>query len=65
MAPGNIPNYAGLVLGVGFSGLADRIILHHILGWHHLICYTVNCQPTSIGQFRREKYTGWFFHPAL
>lgn len=56
---------AGLVLGAGFGGLADGIILHQILGWHHLICYTVNCQPTSIGQLQRENTQDGFFHLAL
>jgi uncharacterized membrane protein len=56
---------AGLVLGMGFGGFADGIILHQILGWHHLICYTVNCQPTSIEQLQRENTQDGFFHLAL
>jgi len=39
---------AGFVLGAGFGGLADGIVLHSILGWHHMICYTMDCQPTSV-----------------
>jgi len=56
---------AGIVLGMGFGGFADGIILHQILGWHHLICYTVNCQPTSIEQLQRENTQDGFFHLAL
>ena len=56
---------AGLVLGIGFGGFADGIILHQILGWHHLICYTVNCQPASIGQLQRENTQDGYFHLAL
>jgi uncharacterized membrane protein len=56
---------AGLVLGVGFGGLADGIILHQILGWHHLVCYTMNCRPASIAQLERENTQDGYFHLAL
>jgi len=56
---------AGLVLGMGFGGLADGIILHQILGWHHLICVTVDCQPTSVAQLLRENTQDGFFHLGL
>ena len=56
---------AGIVLGMGFGGFADGIILHQILGWHHLICYSMNCQPTSIAQLQRENTQDGFFHLAL
>jgi uncharacterized membrane protein len=56
---------AGVVLGMGFGGFADGIILHQILGWHHLVCYTVDCHPTSIEQLQRENTQDGFFHLAL
>jgi uncharacterized membrane protein len=56
---------AGLVLGVGFGGFADGIILHQILGWHHFICYSVDCHPASIAQLQRENAQDGFFHLAL
>ena len=58
---------AGIVLGAGFGGLADGIVLHSILGWHHLICAsaTVYCQPTSIGQLQLENTQDGFFDLAL
>jgi uncharacterized membrane protein len=56
---------AGLVLGAGFGGFADGIILHQILGWHHLICYTVDCHPTSIEQLQSENTQDGFFHLGL
>src|SRR5476651_2645103 len=56
---------AGLVLGVGFGGLADGIVLHQILGWHHLVCSTVDCQPVSIGQLQREQVQDGYFHLGL
>jgi uncharacterized membrane protein len=56
---------AGLVLGAGFAGLADGIILHQILGWHHLVCYTMDCQPVSIAQLQQENVQDGYFHLGL
>jgi uncharacterized membrane protein len=58
---------AGFVLGAGFGGLADGIVLHSILGWHHLICAgaTVYCQPTSIDQLKRENTQDGYFDLVL
>jgi len=58
---------SGLVLGMGFGGLADGIILHSILGWHHLICVnaTTFCQPTSIEQLQLENTQDGYFDLAL
>jgi len=56
---------AGLVLGMGFGGLADGIILHQILGWHHLVCITVDCQTSSVAQLLRENTQDGFFHLGL
>jgi uncharacterized membrane protein len=58
---------AGFVLGAGFGGLADGIVLHSILGWHHLICAntTVFCQPTSVQQLLVENTQDGFFDLAL
>ena len=56
---------AGFVLGAGFGGFADGIILHQILGWHHLVCYTANCHPTSIAQLQLENTQDGYFHLGL
>ena len=52
---------AGLVLGAGFGGMADGIVLHSILGWHHMICYTMDCQPTSVEQLQLENTQDGYF----
>jgi uncharacterized membrane protein len=57
--------WAGLVLGMGFGGFADGIILHQILGWHHLVCYTLDCRPTSIEQLQLENTQDGYFHLGL
>ena len=56
---------AGLVLGLGFGGFADGIVLHQILGWHHLVCVTAYCEPASIAQLQRQNTQDGFFHLAL
>lgn len=53
---------AGLTLGVGLGGFFDGIVLHQILGWHHLICVTAHCQPESIEQLKRQNTQDGFFH---
>jgi uncharacterized membrane protein len=56
---------AGLVLGAGFGGFADGIVLHQILGWHHLVCVTAHCQPASVEQLKLQNTQDGFFHLAL
>lgn len=57
--------WAGLVLGMGLGGLADGIILHQILGWHHLVCYSSQCVPASIAQLQHENTQDGYFHLGL
>ncbi|MCR6654601.1 MAG: DUF2243 domain-containing protein [Opitutus sp.] len=55
---------AGLVLGLGLGGFVDGIVLHQILGWHHLICTTATCAPESIATLQRQNTQDGFFHAA-
>ncbi len=59
--------WAGVVLGMGFGGLADGIVLHSILGWHHLVCASTAefCQPASIEQLKLENTQDGYFDLAL
>jgi uncharacterized membrane protein len=56
---------AGLVLGLGFGGFADGIVLHQILGWHHLVCTTDHCQPVSIEHLQQQNTQDGYFHLAV
>lgn len=56
---------AGFVLGLGFGGFFDGILLHQILGWHHLICRTDTCQPISVESLQRQNTEDGFFHLAV
>lgn len=53
------------MLGLGFGGFFDGIVLHQILGWHHLICRTDTCQPTSIASLQQQNKEDGFFHLAV
>lgn len=55
----------GLVLGAGLGGFLDGIVLHQILGWHHLVCFTETCEPTSIAELQRQNTLDGFFHLAV
>ena len=59
---GNSLIKAGIVLGMGFGGFADGIVLHQILGWHHLVCITDHCQPTSIEHLQQQNIQDGYFH---
>ena len=48
---------AGLVLGLGLGGFFDGIVLHQILGWHHMICTTATCQATSVEHLKQLERT--------
>lgn len=55
----------GLVLGTGLGGFLDGIVLHQILGWHHLVCFSETCAPTSIAELQRQNTLDGFFHLAV
>lgn len=56
---------AGLVLGLGLGGFFDGIVLHQILQWHHMVCYTPDCRPDSVAQLQRQNVGDGFFHLAV
>ena len=59
---GNSLIKAGIVLGLGFGGFADGIVLHQILGWHHMVCVTEHCRPASIEALQLQNTQDGFFH---
>ena len=56
---------AGFVLGMGFGGFADGIVLHQILGWHHLVCVSAHCRAASIEQLQLQNTQDGYFHLGL
>jgi len=53
---------AGIVLGLGLGGFVDGIVLHQILGWHHLICTTDTCQVQTVEALKTQNTQDGFFH---
>lgn len=53
---------AGIVLGLGLGGFLDGIVLHQILGWHHLICSTDTCQVETVEALKVQNTQDGFFH---
>jgi len=56
---------SGIVLGMGLAGFFDGIVLHQILQWHHLVCVTEHCRPTSIEHLERQNTQDGYFHLAM
>ena len=55
---------AGILLGVGFGGFVDGIVLHQILQWHHMLTSTGDHPATTVAGL--EVNTAWdgAFHAA-
>jgi uncharacterized membrane protein len=61
--PSSSPNTektAGLVLGFGLGGLADGVIAHQILGWHHMLSGWI--PVTTMHGMRTNTIGDGFFH---
>jgi len=56
---------AGIVLGLGLGGFVDGIVLHQILGWHHLVCMTETCQVETVEALKIQNMQDGFFHAAV
>jgi uncharacterized membrane protein len=50
---------------VSLGGFFDGIVLHQILGWHHLICRTETCRPVSIEMLQQQGTEDGWFHLAM
>ena len=55
---------AAVVLGTGLGAFIDGIVLHQILGWHHLICTTETCRPDSVAALELQNTQDGLFHLA-
>lgn len=53
---------AGTLLGLGFSGFFDGIVLHQILQWHHML--SSNYPPTTVAGLQLNTLADGLFHSA-
>ena len=54
----------GLLLGIGFGGLVDGVVLHQVLQWHHMLSSDPCCAPTSLRGLELNTVADGFFHLA-
>lgn len=54
------PRVAGLLLGIGFGGLIDGIVVHQILQWHHMTSSVTS--PKTLAGLELNTLADGFFH---
>ena len=55
---------AGILLGVGFGGFVDGIVLHQILQWHHMLTSTGDHPATTVAGLETNTVWDALFHVA-
>ena len=53
---------AGLLLGIGFGGFFDGIVLHQILQWHHMLTSTGDHPATTVAGLETNTLWDGLFH---
>lgn len=52
----------GIFLGIGLGGFVDGILLHQILGWHHMLSETEEWNPTTLDDLQVNVVADGLFH---
>lgn len=52
------------MLGIGFGGFVDGIVLHQLLQWHHLLSNTAEHPATSLRGLESNTVADGLFHVA-
>lgn len=53
---------AGILLGIGFGGFVDGIVLHQILQWHHMLTSTGDHPATTVAGLEDNTLADGLFH---
>jgi uncharacterized membrane protein len=63
-APADRPSVgvAGILLGIGFGGFFDGILLHQILQWHHMLTATGDHPATTVAGLEDNTLADGLFH---
>jgi uncharacterized membrane protein len=62
---GRLPSRAsGLLLGLGFGGFVDGIVLHQILQWHHMVSSVEGRSVTTLAGLEANTVADGLFHLA-
>lgn len=54
----------GILLGLGFGGFVDGIVLHEILQWHHMVSSVDKFPTTTLAGVEGNVVADGFFHVA-
>jgi uncharacterized membrane protein len=64
--PGRSPSgrqvAAGLLLGIGFGGFVDGIVLHQLLQWHHMLTDTGDHPADTVAGLEANTVADGLFH---
>jgi uncharacterized membrane protein len=52
----------GLLLGIGFGGFVDGIVLHQLLQWHHMLSDTAAAPVSTVAGLRANTLADGLFH---
>jgi uncharacterized membrane protein len=58
------PRTPSLLLGIGFGGFVDGILLHQILQWHHMVSDVHAYPMTTVAGLEANTLADGFFHVA-
>jgi uncharacterized membrane protein len=58
------PRSGSLVLGIGFGGFIDGIVIHQILQWHHMVSHVDDFPVTTLAGLEVNTLADGFFHLA-
>src|SRR3954451_20102799 len=53
---------SGLLYGLGFGGFVDRIVLHQILQWHHMVSDVPGIPTDTVAGLEVNTLADGFFH---
>jgi uncharacterized membrane protein len=59
LRPARLP---GFLLGLGFGGFVDGIVLHQLLQWHHMISDTAGHPVTTVDGLQANTVADGLFH---
>jgi len=62
LSSGRLVTSAGLLLGIGFGGFFDGIVLHQILQWHHMLTSTGDHPATTVVGLEANTLADGLFH---
>ena len=52
----------GLLLGIGFGGFFDGIVLHQVLQWHHMLSSTGDNPTNTVAGLEENTLADGLFH---